>query len=462
VSEQQFESSNLPYRWRWITFKEATLNFDGQRIPVKKTERAKRSGPYPYYGASGIIDEIDDYLFDGEFLLVAEDGANLLSRSTPIAFRAAQKFWVNNHAHVVQTRDGISQAYLEYFLNSIDLKFHVTGTAQPKLTQANLNKIPVPLAPFSEQLQIVAEIEKQFTRLEAGVAGLRRVQANLKRYRAAVLKSACEGKLVHTEAELARQEGRNFESGAQLLERILTERRQKWNGNGKYKEPPRPATENLPELPVGWAWACLESITEAVGGYAFESKKFCDSGFQVLKMANVRMGRIDLSQRPSFISEVDQEIANKYKLLHGDVVVTLTGSRKKEDYGYVALVKNAESLLLNQRIARLRCIGGILPAFLEIAMQSKDFRKRFFSYETGNVGQGNVGMTAITKESIPLPPLAEQQRVVAEVECRVSVLEELEAVVNSNLQRASRLRQSILQWAFSGRLISEPNGGKYL
>ncbi len=193
---------------------------------------------------------------------------------------------------------------------------------------------------------------------------------------------------------------------------------------------------------------CLESITEALGGYAFESKKFCDSGFQVLKMANVRMGRIDLSQRPSFISEVDQEIVNKYKLLHGDVVVTLTGSRKKEDYGYVAVVKNAESLLLNQRIARLRCIGGILPGFLEIAMQSKDFRKRFFSYETGNVGQGNVGMTAIIKEAVPVPPLAEQARVVGEVERRLSVVDELEAVVNANIQRATGLRQSILQQAF--------------
>ena len=88
----------------------------------------------------------------------------------------------------------------------------------------------------------MAEIEKQFTRLEAGVAGLRRVQANLKRYRAAVLKAACEGNLVPTEAELARQEGRTYETGAQLLERILTERRQKWSGKGKYKEPAAPET----------------------------------------------------------------------------------------------------------------------------------------------------------------------------------------------------------------------------
>jgi type I restriction enzyme S subunit len=324
------------------------------------------------------------------------------------------------------------------------------GGAQSNISQEIIRDLKLPMPSLDEQREIVAEIEKQFTRLEAGVAGLRRVQANLKRYRASVLKAACEGKLVPTEAELARQEGRSYETGAQLLDRILTERRQKWNGKGKYKEPARPGTK-LPPLPEGWSWASLESIANALGGYAFESKKFCDSGFQVLKMANVRMGRIDLSQRPSFIAEVDQEIVNKYKLLDGDVVVTLTGSRKKEDYGYVAVIKDAESILLNQRIARLRCSAGILPTFLEIAMQSKDFRQRFFGYETGNVGQGNVGMTAVTKEPTSLPPLAEQQRIVAEVERRFSIIEQLEAVVNTNLQRATRVRQSILRQAFEGK-----------
>ena len=108
-----------------------------------------------------------------------------------------------------------------------------------------------------EQRRIVAEIEKQFTRLEAGVAALRRVQANLKRYRAAVLKAACEGRLVPTEAELAKTGNRKtkFETGEDLLARILTERRKNWHGRGKYKEPAAPDTANLPKLPESWAWA---------------------------------------------------------------------------------------------------------------------------------------------------------------------------------------------------------------
>jgi type I restriction enzyme S subunit len=189
-----------------------------------------------------------------------------------------------------------------------------------------------------------------------------------------------------------------------------------------------------------------------VGGYAFSSSKFSEDGYQVVKMANIRMGKLDLSNRPSFIKEVPRDIIDKYALRCGDLVVTLTGTRKKRDYGNVAVVTHQESLLLNQRIARLRPYSGVNSAYLQIAMQAEDFRNRFFSHETGNVGQGNVGMAAVTAEAVALPPLTEQTRIVAEVERRLSVVEELEAVVTANLQRATRLRQSILQRAFTGEL----------
>ncbi len=156
----------LPEGWACASIDQITKNFDGRRIPLKSADRDKRPGQYPYYGASGVIDDIDDFLFDGEYLLIAEDGANLLSRSTPIAFKATGKFWVNNHAHIVQTHGGIPLAYLSIFLNGKDLSFSVTGSAQPKLTQAALNKIPVPLPPLAEQTRIVAEVERRLSGVE--------------------------------------------------------------------------------------------------------------------------------------------------------------------------------------------------------------------------------------------------------------------------------------------------------
>jgi type I restriction enzyme S subunit len=186
---------SLPEGWVCASVEQITDNFDGTRVPLKSTDRNKRSGPYPYYGASGIIDDIDDYLFDGAYLLIAEDGANLLSRSTPIAFKASGKFWVNNHAHIVQTAGAIPLAYLAIFLNGQDLKFFITGSAQPKLTQAALNRIPVPLPPLAEQERIVAEVERRLSVVEELEAVANANLQRATRLRQSILQRAFKGKL---------------------------------------------------------------------------------------------------------------------------------------------------------------------------------------------------------------------------------------------------------------------------
>lgn len=137
--------------WATEPFGELCLNENAKRVPIKSADRDAIDGPYPYYGASGVIDYIDDYRFDGPRLLIAEDGANLISRSTPIAFLANGKYWVNNHAHVVAASDKSTLIFLQYFFSLTDLKPHVTGSAQPKLNRANLDKIPVINPPIELQ-----------------------------------------------------------------------------------------------------------------------------------------------------------------------------------------------------------------------------------------------------------------------------------------------------------------------
>ena len=176
--------------WRWIPLGEHAENHDGRRVPVSEKKRQLRRGQFPYYGASGVIDTIDSYTHEGEYLLIGEDGANLLSRSKPIAFIAHGKIWVNNHAHVLRCRPGHSNKFLGYYINSIDLAPYVTGTAQPKLNQAMMNKIPVPVPPGMVQERIVADLDKQFSRLDEAVANLKRVAARLGRYRRCVLAEA--------------------------------------------------------------------------------------------------------------------------------------------------------------------------------------------------------------------------------------------------------------------------------
>ena len=138
--------------WQTCTLGELTDNFDAIRIPVKETDRGV--GPYPYYGASGVVDHVDGFLFDGEYLLIAEDGENLRTRTTPIAFLANGKFWVNNHAHIVQGNSNADTRFLKYALSVLDISGYLTGSTMSKLTQGNMNRIPLITPPLPKQRTI--------------------------------------------------------------------------------------------------------------------------------------------------------------------------------------------------------------------------------------------------------------------------------------------------------------------
>jgi len=142
---------------RWVPMGDIAQNRDSLRKPV--TKGIRKNGEFPYYGASGIVDYVDGYLFDGDYLLVSEDGANLLARSTPIAFSISGKNWVNNHAHVLEFETYELRRLTEIYLNSIDLSPYVAGGAQPKLSQANLNKILVPVPPVEEMKRKIAILD---------------------------------------------------------------------------------------------------------------------------------------------------------------------------------------------------------------------------------------------------------------------------------------------------------------
>lgn len=148
----------IPCSWAWARFGSITINRDSDRIPLSVNERQKLDKVFDYYGASGVIDKVDRYLFDKELLLIGEDGANLLNRSTPIAFIATGKYWVNNHAHVIDASDRLSLQYIATFINAISLAPYVTGTAQPKMNQEKMNSILVPVPPTTEQFRIVEAV----------------------------------------------------------------------------------------------------------------------------------------------------------------------------------------------------------------------------------------------------------------------------------------------------------------
>ena len=153
----------IPENWVWARFGTAMINRDAERIPLSVNEREKLQKIYDYYGASGVIDKVDRYLFSKPLLLIGEDGANLLARSKPIAFIARGQYWVNNHAHVLDSSDGLLLEYVAVYINAINLTPYVTGTAQPKMNQEKMNSILIPIPPTGEQFRIVQKINQIFS-----------------------------------------------------------------------------------------------------------------------------------------------------------------------------------------------------------------------------------------------------------------------------------------------------------
>lgn len=181
--------------WEEKRIDEICQNFDSKRIPITKNKRIE--GIYPYYGASGIVDYVSDFIFEGDYLLVSEDGANLLARTYPIAFSVNGKFWVNNHAHILKFVNSNTQKFVEYYLNSIKLDDYVSGMAQPKLNQAKLNSIlvPIPFNDFDSQQQIVTQLDQLQEQTNLLVTKYQQKLANLEELKKSILEKAFKGEL---------------------------------------------------------------------------------------------------------------------------------------------------------------------------------------------------------------------------------------------------------------------------
>lgn len=185
---------DIPAHWNTVPVRYAFYNLDHRRIPVAGEDRANVEKIYPYYGASGIIDYVEDYLFDETLILVAEDGANLLSRSTPLAFLATGKYWVNNHAHILKPVAG-DISYWAAVLQTYDFTPLVTGAAQPKLTSERLGGIQLPKPPLEEQTTIAAYLDAETAKLDALAAKVEQAVERLQEHRTALITAAVTGKI---------------------------------------------------------------------------------------------------------------------------------------------------------------------------------------------------------------------------------------------------------------------------
>ena len=192
ASSELASLSASPQNWATKALGDICENLDSRRVPITKGKRV--SGEFPYYGASGIVDHVDSYIFDEDLLLVSEDGANLLARTYPIAFSVSGKVWVNNHAHVLRFSKMATQRFVSLYLNFIRLEPFVSGMAQPKLNQKSLKSIPIPVPPFPEQERIVTILDEAFEGIATATAHAERNLHNARELFQSVLQSTFEQK----------------------------------------------------------------------------------------------------------------------------------------------------------------------------------------------------------------------------------------------------------------------------
>lgn len=350
--------------------------------------------------------------------------------------------------HVLRPHERVDPRFIYYFVSSQNFRreaaHRMTGAVgQKRVPQSFLEEALIPVPLFDDQRRIVAEIEKQFSRLDEAVA-------NLKRYKAAVLKAAVEGKLT----EAWRKQHPNVEPADNFLKRTLSERRTKWTGRGQYNQPGEPETSDLPKLPDKWLWARLDAIASLKGGITVDKNRKSPTARTVpyLRVANVQRGYLDLSEIKT-IEAPDADIKD-LRLIPGDILFNEGGDRDKLGRGWLWEGQLPECIHQNHVFRARLFLAEVSPKL--VSWWGNSFGQAYFLREgkqTTNLA--SLNLTKLSAFPVPLPPASEQQQIVAEVERRLSVIDELEATVEANLIRADRLRQSILSQAFSGRLLSQ-------
>lgn len=336
--------------------------------------------------------------------------------------------------------------------------------------QDRIRRIRIPLPPLTEQHRIVAKIDELFSELDAGVELLKKLKAKLKRYRQSVLKAAVEGKLTKDWREAHQGE---LEPASVLLERILKERREKWEAEQlaqmkakgktpkddswklKYKEPVTPDTFDLPELPEGWEWISLDYVLskiEAGKSFKCEERTPTVEEVGVVKVSAVTWGEFNEFESKTCL-DLDR-INPQLFVKEGDFLFSRANTI--ELVGACVIAKHVtRRVMLSDKILRFYFVE-VPPRWVLFALRTRLGRNEIERLSTGNQeSMRNIGQERIRRIRIFLPPVQEIQQIVSELERRFSVTDELEKVLNQNLKRAEKLRQSILKKAFEGKLVPQ-------
>ncbi|MFA5146960.1 MAG: restriction endonuclease subunit S [Candidatus Omnitrophota bacterium] len=412
-------SIDFPQGWSEVELHNCVDVLDSQRVPVNSDERTKRQGKVPYYGATGQVGWIDDYLFDEELLLIGEDGAPFFDKTKPIAYIINGKSWVNNHAHVLRAISNItSNIYLKYFLDWFDFHDYVNGTTRLKLTQGSMNNIPVRLAPINEQRRILAKFEKLLDKVSASQKRLEKIPIILKRFRQSVLAAACSG-------------------------RLTTD----WRKHYQEKDSQCVDSDNNNDLPEGWTETVLGEIGKWCSGGtpSRRNTEYFGQGVPWVKSGDLLDGPIIRTDEQ--ITELGLQSSSAKLMPTGTISMALYGATigKLGIMTFPAATNQAcANVISNEHI--------IKPKYLFYYLFSE--RQRFIERGQGGA-QPNISQEIVRSHPISLPSIDEQEEIVHRVEALFALADQLEVRYNKAKSQVDKLTQSILAKAFRGELVPQ-------
>ena len=454
--------TSTPQTSTWTIEKLGALGvWSGGGTPSKSNPSFWKGGTIPWVSPKDMkfvsIDDSQDHITEsavkgsatkilpkGSLLVVTRSG--ILQHSLPVATNS-RDVTLNQDLKALTPKDGFDVKYLYFafrrFERDILHKCCKAGTTVQSIEFPRLKDFEIPIAPLPEQRRIVARIEELFSRLDAGVAALRHAKAQLQRYRQSVLAAAVTGQLT----QAWREQHPETEPAEELLERILEQRREQWNGRGKYKEPVAPTADH--DLPETWVLATSDQLVHFVtSGSRGWAEYYSEEGAIFLRIGNLEHEDIALDLddiqrvRPPGGAE-----GSRTRVQTNDILISITA-----DVGMVALVDtDIGEAYINQHVALARPSVEVNPRFLAWLLASKPTKAQWKLLQRGATKVG-LGLNDIRAVQLGLPPLAEQHQIVAQVEARTTAIDHLEAELDRQINRANRLRQSTLASAFSGHL----------
>lgn len=404
AEEQPYE---VPENWVWVRLiGNVNSCLDGYRKPINSSERAKRVGKVPYYGATGQVGWIDDYLTNEHLVLLGEDGAPFLDLLKDKAYIIFGEAWVNNHAHILKSYFGeIGNVFLMHYLNMVDYKDYVKGTTRLKLTQGSMQLMPFPLPPLSEQQRIVERIEELFAKLDEAKERLQEVAESFAVRKAAILHKAFTGELT---------------------------KQWRWE-NGV-------SDESWEEKTIGEICSSLKYET---------SKKSSDDGeVVVLRMGNLQNGEIDWS---NLAYTSDEEDIKKYLLKSGDVLFNRTNS--PELVGKTSIYRGEMPAIYAGYLIKLDYEKNIVVGdYLNYYLNSSKAKEYYMQVKTDGVSQSNINAKKIGEFEIPLPTLSEQHEIVRLIDDLLARERAAKQATEQALASIDLMKKSILARAFRGEL----------